>query len=169
MALPRKLKFFSVFHNGDQFLGEATELTLPKLAVKTEAYRGGGMVAEVDIDLGLEKLELEHSYGGLMYEIFKDFGITQMDGTLLRFMGSYQREDTGEVDAVEITVRGRHVEIDPGSAKAGDDTEFKVKTNIAYYKLTVNGSTLFEVDTLNQIYTVNGVDRLAAHRAAIGR
>ncbi|MCG8995053.1 phage major tail tube protein [Laribacter hongkongensis] len=169
MALPRKLKLFSVFHNGIEFLGEATELTLPKLAVKTEAYRGGGMLAEVDIDLGLEKLELEHSYGGLMYDIFKDFGITRIDGTLLRFMGSYQREDTGEVDAVEITVRGRHVEIDPGSAKAGDDTEFKVKTSLTYYKLTVNGSTLIEVDAINLIYIVDGVDRLEAHRAAIGR
>ena len=169
MALPRKLKHFNVFYNGEEFFGQATEITLPKLATKVEEYRGGGMPGPVDIDLGLEKLELEHSYGGLMYPIFKDFGIAKVDGAMLRFAGSYQRDDTGEVDAVEVVVRGRHQEIDNGNAKAGDDTEFKVKSSISYYKLAVNGTVLIEIDQVNFIYIVDGVDRLEAHRKAIGR
>jgi len=169
MSLPRKLKHFNVFYNGEEFFGQATEITLPKLSAKLEAYRGGGMLGEVDIDLGLEKLELEHNYGGLMYPIFKDFGISKIDGAMLRFAGSYQRDDTGEVDAVEAVCRGRHSEIDPGSAKAGDDTEFKVKSSLTYYKLSVNGSILFEIDMINMIFIVDGVDRLEEHRRAIGR
>lgn len=169
MALPRKLKHFNVFYNGEEFFGEATEITLPKLTTKVEEYRGGGMIGPVDIDLGLEKIELEHSYGGLMYQIFKDFGIAKVDGVMLRFSGSYQRDDTAAVDAVEVVVRGRHQEIDPGSAKAGDDTEFKIKSSISYYKLEVNGKPLIEIDQVNFIFTVDGVDRLVEHRAAIGR
>ena len=169
MSLPRKLKHFNVFYNGEEFFGQATEITLPKLAMKAEAYRGGGMPGEVDIDLGVEKLELEHSYGGLMYQIIKDMGITSVSGVLLRFAGSYQRDDTGDVDAVEAVCRGRHTEVDMGGAKAGDDTEFKVKSSLSYYKLTVNGTTLIEIDMVNMIYKVNGVDRLEQHRRNIGR
>lgn len=169
MSLPRKLKHFNVFYNGEEFFGQATEITLPKLAIKAEAYRGGGMPGEVDIDLGIEKLELEHSYGGLIYQIFKDFGITSVSGVLLRFAGSYQRDDTGDTDAVEAICRGRHTEVDQGSAKAGDDTEFKVKSTLSYYKLTVNGTTLIEIDMINMVYVVNGVDRLEQHRRNIGR
>lgn len=169
MSLPRKLKHFNVFYNGEEFFGQATEITLPKLAMKTEAYRGAGMPGEVDIDLGVEKLELEHSYGGLMYSIIKDFGITNVSGVLLRFSGSYQRDDTGDTDAVEAICRGRHTEVDQGNAKAGDDTEFKVKSTLSYYKLTVNGTTLIEIDMVNMIYKVDGVDRLEQHRRNIGR
>lgn len=169
MALPRKLKHFNAFYNGEEFYGQATEITLPKLAIKAEEYRGGGMPGPVDIDLGLEKLELEHSYGGLMYPIYKDFGLAKIDGSMLRFAGSYQRDDTGEIDAVEVVCRGRHQEIDPGNAKAGDDTEFKVKSTLSYYKLTVNGADLIEIDMVNMIYIVDGVDRLEQHRKAIGR
>ncbi|MFS8392858.1 phage major tail tube protein, partial [Xanthomonas campestris] len=86
----------------------------------------------------------------------------------LRFAGAYQRDDTAEVDAVEVVVRGRHSEIDPGTGKSGDDTEFSVKTSASYYKLTINGTTVIEIDFVNMTEIVNGVDLLAAQRRAIG-
>lgn len=168
MALPRKLKFFNIFNDGVSCIGEAVEIVLPKLARKVEAHRSGGMSGEVDVDLGIEKLEVEHSYGGLMREIFNQFGITKIDGVLLRFAGSYQRDDTGEVDAVEVVMRGRHVEIDPGASKGGDDTVFKVKSSLTYYKLVINGETVIEIDVLNMVEIINGEDRLAEHRSAVG-
>jgi P2 family phage contractile tail tube protein len=133
-----------------------------------EAYRGAGMNAEVEADLGMEKLEAEHAYGGLVREVFQQFGIAKVDGVMLRFAGAYQRDDTGDVDAVEVVMRGRHTEIDPGSSKAGGDTEFKVKSGLTYYKLTINGDVVVEIDVLNMIENVNGEDRLAQQRRAIG-
>lgn len=168
MALPRKLKNFNVFYNGDNFIGRCSTVTLPKLARKMEGYRGGGMDGEVDVDLGQEKLEMEHTYGGHERAIYKQYGIPKADGILMRFSGAYQRDDTGEVDAVEIVTRGRHAEIDPGEGKAGDDTELKVKSSLTYYKLIVNGQVDVEIDLLNFVYIVDGVDRLAEQRAAIG-
>lgn len=168
MALPSILKGFNLFHDGVSFVGQCLEVELPKLSRKMEAYRSGGMDAEIEVDQGMEKLELGHNYAGFMKEILEKFGITSVGGVLLRFAGSYEREDTGEVDAVEITVRGRHKEIDFGNAKAGDKTDFKVKSTLSYYKLSVNGSVLIEIDILNMICIVNGVDLLAERRAALG-
>lgn len=168
MALPRKLKQMNLFVDGNSYHGQATEITVPKLAIKAEAYRAGGMLGEVDIDLGLEKLEIEHKYGGIMPEIFRQFGEVKIDGVLLRFAGSYQRDDTGDIEPVEVVVRGRHAEIDPGNAKMGDDTEHTVKSSLTYYKLTVNGEDIIEIDMVNMVYIVNGNDRMAEHRAAIG-
>ncbi|MGL6112681.1 MAG: phage major tail tube protein [Rubrivivax sp.] len=168
MALPRKLKNMNVFYNGENFIGQAAEVTLPKLARKMEAWRGGGMTGEVKIDMGMEALELEATYGGLMAEMYRDFGIAKIDGVMLRFAGAYQRDDTDAVDAVEIVMRGRHEEIDPGNAKAGDDTSFKVKSALSYYKLSINNETLVEIDLINMIERVNGEDRLAQQRKAIG-
>lgn len=41
MALPRKLKRLNLFLNGDNWVGEAEDITPAKLSRKFEAYRGG--------------------------------------------------------------------------------------------------------------------------------
>ena len=64
MALPRKLKNFNFSVDGTSYLGETVEVTQPKLALKLEAYRAGGMQGEVDVNQGIEKLELEFKMGG---------------------------------------------------------------------------------------------------------
>lgn len=74
----------------------------------------------------------------------------------------------GEVSAVEITMRGRHAEVDPGNAKSGDKTETTIKTALTYYKLTVDDKDLMEIDMINSVFKVDGVDRYAELRAAIG-
>lgn len=130
MALPRILKHFNVFADGISHAGEVEEITLPKLTRKLEEYRAGGMNGPIDIDLGNEKLELETTYGGLMRDILKQYGTTTVDGAMVRFAGAYQAEDTAGVDAVEITVRGRHTEVDFGNAKAGGKEPFKVKSSL---------------------------------------
>ncbi len=168
MALPSKLKHFNVFADGVSHAGEAEEVTLPKLTRKLEEYRAGGMNGPIDIDLGNEKLELEATYGGLMRTILKQYGVTSADAALVRFAGAYQRDDTGAVDAVEVVVRGRHTELDFGNAKAGDNSQFKVKSSLSYYKLTVNGEVWIELDHINFIEIVFGVDRMAEQRRAIG-
>ncbi len=69
---------------------------------------------------------------------------------------------------VEIVVRGRHEEITPGEGKPGEDTEFGVKTAVAYYKLSFNGQVDVEIDILNMVFVTGGVDRLAEIRNALG-
>ncbi|MGH6997245.1 MAG: phage major tail tube protein, partial [Phenylobacterium sp.] len=80
----------------------------------------------------------------------------------------YQRPDTGAVDAVEIVMRGQHEEIDMGDAEQGEDADFKVKSPLSYYKYVMNGRTEIEIDLLNMVMVVDGQDRLAVHRAALG-
>jgi P2 family phage contractile tail tube protein len=168
MAMPRKLKNFNVFYNGDNYIGRCAEVELPKLTRKTESLQAGGMNGPVDIDLGMEELKINHTWAGFEAEIYRQFGIPNVDGVLLRFAGAYQRDDTAQVDAVEVVVRGRHKEIDPGSAKAGDDTEQKVESKLSYYKLIVNNEVIVEIDFVNFVEFINGADRVAEFRSAMG-
>lgn len=169
MALPRKLKNLNVFQDGVSWLGEATAVTLPKLARKMEGYRAGGMNGEVMIDHGMDGgLEIEVTAGGWMRQAAQSWGAATHDAVLLRFAGAYQRDDDGAVDAIEIVVRGRYQEIDRGDAKPGDDTEVKHKFVCSYYRESVNGQADVEIDLLNMVEIVGGVDRLAEQRAAIG-
>jgi len=65
-------------------------------------------------------------------------------------------------------MRGRHEEIDFGNAKAGDDTETTVKTIWSYYKLSIDGEVIIEIDIPGVKEIVNGVDMLEKHRANLG-
>lgn len=168
MGLPRKLKNFNLFNDGASYLGEVPELTLPKLSRKMEEYRAGGMTGPVEVDFGNEKLELQWTGGGLLVDALKQYAITKHNGVQLRFAGAYQNDDTGEVCAVEVVVRGRHKEIDMGNAKMADDTAHKYTTACSYYKLSVDGEAIIELDFVNAVEMVGGDDRNASIRRAIG-
>lgn len=167
MGVPYKLKTMTVRHNGDDYFGEVSEVTIPTVARKFEGYRGS-FDSELPIDMGGEPITFEWKMGGIKPAIYRGFGISAMDGEMLRFIGFYQEDGNGSAKTVEITVRGRHQEIAPGTGKAGEDTEESIKTACVYYKLTVDGSDLIEIDVLNHVFIVGGVDRLAAQRAALG-
>lgn len=168
MGMPRKLKGFNVFQNGENFMGQVKEVTLPKLSRKMEDWQGSGMSGPISIDYGQEAIQLEWTCGGFMEEVLRQYGVTKHDGVLLRFTGGYQREDSDKYDSVEIVVKGRHKEIDMGTAKTKEDSDFKVTTIASYYKLSINGQDLIEMDFINMVERINGSDLLAGLRTALG-
>lgn len=171
MAMPRKLKSLNLFNDGLSYMGVASSVTLPKLTRKLEAWRGAGMNGAAHVDFGLDDdaLTLEWTLGGFPdEELWAQYALPGASSVPLRFAGSYQRDDTEEETAVEVVVRGRHKEFDGGDSKQGEDTETKITTVCTYYKLTMNGKELIEIDTINMIEKVNGVDRLEQRRRNIG-
>ncbi len=170
MALPKKLKHMNLFNDGNSYQGVAKSVTLPNLARKMEAFRGGGMDGPVKVDLGHsdDGIELKFTLGGWDLTVMRQYGTVRADGVPLRFAGSVQRDDTGEISAVEVTVRGRYEEIGFGDAAPGEDTEHEITTTCTYYKLTVDSVDIVEIDLLNFVFIVDGVDLLAKHRQNIG-
>lgn len=169
--LPRKLKNFLAYKgHGKQKLyqGQIPEIELPKLTRVLEEYRAGGMDMPVKVDLGQEAMEMTIKCGGHEADLYRDFARAGIDAVSLSFAGAYQRDDDCSVAAVDIYCRGRLEEIDPGSAKLGDDTEESFKYSIAYYKLSVDGEDIIEIDAMAMKCVVDGVDRLKEIREAIG-
>lgn len=166
--LPSVLKNFMLFNDGQSYMGQVEEVKLPKLKRKMDDFRGGGMNGPVKIDLGQEGLEIEFTCAGVMKQVFDQYGTCKADGIMLRFAGAYQRDDTCAVQAVEVVVRGRHEEIDPGDGKGGDKGKLTAKSTLTYYKLTIDGKETIEIDLLNFVEKVNGKDMLADQRKAIG-
>jgi P2 family phage contractile tail tube protein len=166
--LPRKLKHLNLFNEGESFLGQIQEVVLPNLDRKMEEYRGGGMNAPIKTDHGLEAISFEWTCGGFMDQVLKQFGVLKHDGVKLRFHGAYQRDDKAAVDAVEITITGRHSKIDMGTAKTGDESPFKITTEISYIKVTMNDERLVEIDIMNAIEFYGDEDRMEPFRTALG-
>ena len=170
MALPRKLKNLNLFNDANSYVGVVKSVTLPPLGRKMESYRGGGMNGPVKADLGFsdDGIQFEWKTGGLDLIALRQFGAVNASGIALRFAGAFQQDDTGDVSAVEVVMRGRHETIEMGDNQPGEDTEHSITTTCSYYKLIVDNEEIIEIDLLNFIEKVNGVDMLEKQRAAIG-
>lgn len=168
MGLPRILKNMNFYNEGFAYGGEAKTVTLPTLTRKMEEYRGGGMGGPVSIDMGMEAMELSATIGGPVRNILRQWGAQTVDGVYLRFAGSYQQDDTSAVDTIEVSLRGRFSEIEMGDQEVGEPGEFTAIIALAYYKLLWNGRAEIEIDPINLVEIVGGVDRTAELRASIG-
>ena len=94
-----------------------------------------------------------------MRSVLGQYAITKHDGVLLRFAGGYQSEDSTNVDAIEIVIRGRQVE---GRHRVQGHDRRQLLQAVR------ERPDVIEIDFVNMIEKVNGNDLFAALRNAIG-
>ena len=167
MGLPRKLKAMALFVDGQHYAGECTEVTPPTLERETEDYRAGGMNGPVKLDMGGSELTMTLKMAGHVAAMVAQFG-GSLSGTQLRLVQAVQADDAEAVQGVELVARGRMTKFDPGTAQVGDLTEHEYEFALTYIKWVDNGTTQVEVDYVNMIENVGGVDRMAQTRAVLG-
>ncbi|SED12339.1 hypothetical protein SAMN05216178_6327 [Pseudomonas saponiphila] len=165
--IPETLANMNLFVDGVSFQGDVPSLTLPKLTLKTEEHRAGGMDLPVELDMGMEKQEAGFTTTGVRRDSLRMFGLA--DGTAFNgvFRGAFKGLK-GRVTPAIVTLRGLLKEVDMGDWKAGDKAEIKHNVALTYYKLEVDGRLIYEIDALGMKRVINGVDQLAAQRSALG-
>jgi P2 family phage contractile tail tube protein len=167
MAARDVRKNLNLFVDGKGYAGQIEEFTPPPLATKNEEFRGGGMDAPINIDMGMERLETSFTLISYDRDILALYGVAQGNAVAFVAREALQSFD-GTVTAVVHTMRGKIDKLDSGTVKAGDKAGLQVTMTLTYYKLQHGDKTPQEIDVENMIHKVNGVDVLAAKRSAIG-
>lgn len=152
------LKNFNTFVDGRGYAGRIDEISLPKLSIKTEDHRAGGMDIPVAIDMGMEKLEAELTFSEYAPELFRLFGLVDGNAVSLTLRGGLQ--GSGDAEAVVVNLRGQFKELGPGNWKPADKAMLKCTVSISYYKLTI--------DAENMVRKINGVDQMSSLQTALG-
>ncbi|WP_459205924.1 phage major tail tube protein [Pseudomonas sp. MLB6B] len=165
--IPETLANFNLFADGISFQGDVPSLTLPKLTLKTEEHRVGGMDMPIEMDQGMEKMEAGFVTTGVRRESLKFFGLADGKAFNGTFRGSFKGQG-GKTTPVIVTLRGSLKEIDMGDWKAGDKAEIKHNIAVTFYKLEVGGRTVYEIDPVGMRRVIDGVDQLASQRADLG-
>ena len=161
------LKNMALFIDGRGYAGNVEELTLPKLSMKTEEFRAGGMDAPIDIEMGMEKLESEFTLTRFDKEVLKLFGLAPSKQIPFTIRGAVVSDD-GTQTAVIVNLQGNIKEMDYGSWKPGDKSTLKLAISVRYYKLTHGQDIVHEIDIPNMVRIIGGVDQLAKTRNALG-
>ena len=87
---------------------------------------------------------------------------------MLRYQGSVEAEDDSEYGELVGEARGRLLEVDHGTDKQGDNSEVKFKMSLVYWKETINGKNVYEIDALGSKLVIGDTDLRARRRAALG-
>lgn len=164
--IPRILKNFNAFVNGQGNQGRIDELELPEFSLKLDEYRGGGMDAPVDIDMGQEKMVAKLTVTDPDATIISRLGASTMDRIIFR--GAFVRDSDQTTIAVVAEIGGRFNKLSWGKWKSGDKNAQEFEIGVNYYNLTIAGVDVITIDIENMVRIVGGVDQLAAIRDAIG-
>ncbi len=195
--LPKVLKNFNLFVDGRGYAGRVQEVTLPKLALKTEEFQMGGLDTPVQIDVGMEKLESEFTLSEYDPFVIKMFGIAdnsflpipfrgvaepivdKLDEVLDRvglrdaisngqiaftLRGGLGDEIENKTIPVVVHYEGSVIELDFGQWKAGENAPLRIRLALRYYRLTMNGEELVEIDVDNRVRKFNGDDQIGIGR-----
>ena len=160
---------FTMFHRADGKFGMIEKAELPELKWKTEEFSGGGFMGTREIGLILDKMEMKftsNSYDrGMLSAGLQAPGKQEQ----WKLMGSLivPGEDEKPFKAL---VTGALMELKRGELAPGkkSDTDFMIK-DITYYQEIVDGTELYEIDLINQVLRVNGIDQMATRRRNLGR
>ena len=168
-GLPEFLKNFDVSISGTSFNKRAEKIKLPDLEIQTEEWRGAGMDAPIDIDVGMAKLETTMSFAGIKKEVFLAYGLQLGGVSLMNAVGGFQAQN-GSAFPVIATMQGGIKKIETGEWKPGDikSAMTTITMNVTRYVFTMDSFPLVSIDIENGIRNISGLDQAQSLRTALG-
>lgn len=156
--------------NRSEFLGTAT-IDLPEISFISDAVKGSGISGEVEMPALGQTSSMSTT---INWNTIDPAAIDLMDFETLsldfRTAQQFFDPNVGGIksEATRISIRGLIKTSNFGSLESGTATGGSTEIEIHYLKIVIAGKEKLEIDKFNMIYRVNGVDKLAEMRAALG-
>lgn len=159
----------NVYIEGTNFAGKVKEVDLPDVKPKTINSDGLGLFGTVKMVVGLDPLELKlkgFSHGEFSEVVSNPFTAknVQVRGTVATW--------TSQGREVEMPVvafaTGIFTDTKIGGIKPRESADSEATMTCSYYKLTVEGSTILEIDVINNIYTTPDGEMLSGFKGNLG-
>ena len=161
------LQNFVVSIDGYGKAGTGETCKLPAIEKNVEAYRGGGMVAPRKHALGYKELTFSCDLTSVDPQVIGQSALLTRKGVGFSVMGYLDGDDNAS-HTVYVAMRGEAVKNDFGSWEAGKKSKMSVEFALDAVAMTIDGTTIFDIDIQNGVNAFSGTDVGAIVRAAIG-
>lgn len=166
-TIPTKVNRYNVYKEGNRLLGMGDEMALPDFEASSETVSGAGILGEIDDPTvgHFSNQEIE-----IPFRVIDQEAVDMLDMTksvTLTIRGAQQTTNSeGDIEfrPMRVVVRGRSKKFSPGKVKAGSTMETKVTLTVLYILIELEGKPILELDKLNEVYKINGIDVLAKVR-----
>lgn len=162
--LPRQLKAFNLYQDGDSYAGRCDSFTPPSLAFLMEEHRAGGMDAPVELEMGMEAMRVTFVMSDKDDKLFKLMG---KDDVPLVLRGGIQAQGK-DPEAVVVNMRGMLISREEGEWVMGQKSTDTYTMALKFFRYRQNGVQLCKIDIVNMVREFGDDDQLKKLRAAIG-
>ncbi|MCD7857732.1 MAG: phage major tail tube protein [Lachnospiraceae bacterium] len=167
-GIPEVINDFNVYLSGNKLIGLTGEVALPEFEGMTETISGPGILGEFESTVTgrYSSMEQEIPFRILSVDIFKMIDTTTPVELTLRGAQQYTVASTGAQDemGMRIVFRGRCKKLTPGTVKQGGTMDSSITLELTYILIEVDGTKKVELDKINGVFKLNGVDKLAKVR-----
>lgn len=160
----------NIYMDGNNLLGRAEEIQLPQIKHKMADHKALGMVGSAEFFAGIDKLECKIKWNSLYTEVIKKAAnpFTAVQIQARASLETYNNMGKlSEVPAIAY-ISGTFKEFPLGNLKPQENAEYETTISVNYAKLIVDGEEIFEIDVLENIYKVDGIDILMVYRNNTG-
>ena len=158
----------NVFLGGIGWAGKVKSYTPPPLEETIEDYKNGALNGSIPLVMGQEPMTTEVVFNGHHKEVYTTWGLRNGYETEIKVRGALE-DWTGEITPVEFLTTGRVSMVTPDAwLGEGEIPTVTLTQRPHYYKITMGGTDLIEIDVPNVVQKINGIDQLEEIRAAIG-
>jgi len=167
--LPDFVKQATMIADGYGKMGTLENVQLPKLVSKMEDWRGGGMIGDIEVELGFEKMEFPFKVGGMDRQLIGLWGLKTGAVKPFQILSHAVAEDSDKSIGISAYIRGRLKEVEFDEFKAGGSPSMlSGVVAMHYYRLLIDDQEVIEYDPINLVLKINGEDQIADMRANLG-
>jgi uncharacterized protein len=160
----------NVLLGGAAMLGRAEEVDLPDVKAKMSDHKALGLFGAAELPSGIDKLEASFKWNSYYADVLQHIPniFTSISLQVRASVETWDSTGRSAQAALVVYLTGTFKEFSAGKFKPHDNVELPSKMNVLYIKQVLNGQELYEIDVLNNIYKVGGVDMLATYRSNLG-
>ena len=153
-----------------EYVGDTTSYKRPSLELLTDSIKGAGIMGEIDLPspAQLGSMEVEISARKTNSKLIELFG--QKSHSLeIRWAADTLDTSAGttKVEANKEIIKGVPKKLELGNVESGAANEASLTLEVLYYQHIVDGISLIEIDKLNNVFKIKGVDYAAGIRDAL--
>lgn len=164
-GIPEVINDFNLYLSGNKLGGITGEVSIPEFEAVTETVSGAGLLGEFEAAIAgrYGSMEQEIPFRCINDDYFKMIDPTSPVELTLRGAIQQTVKATGAVDYVGMRVvfRGRSKKIAIGTVKQGGPMDSSIALELTYILVEMDGKSKVELDKINGVFKVNGVDLLA--------
>jgi len=163
--LPRLLKHFNLYIDGEDYAGRADAITPPNMAFTMEDHRAGGMDGVKRLEMGMEAMTSTLIISDATPALI---GLMGRDGVPIVARGSVQAQGQ-RAEPVVLNMRGFFSGLEWAEWRGATKSTQTMTAELDYFRYRQVDVEYCEIDIINMVRRFGGVDQLAEHRTNIGQ
>jgi len=163
-------RVYAEIDNRDRMITNTTDVTLPEIEMKSDTLSGAGILGELDLPSMAQVNAMSFSFSGRSFD--KDSAkLAAPIARKFTVRSALEEFDTGKgksrIVKCKETIIAMTKKFSPGKVAVGESKDVSYEGEVIYFRQERDGVETIEIDKLNNVYKVGGVNYAAAIAEAL--